>query len=118
MTRKFLLKAAKGKLPFYMSEADEFLYFYSPTLKDLRATLRCILAQGYRVPKPATLGKRINDHSGHLKGINPFFKTTMFEIFEIKNPLEVKKEIEFKNSFGFTHNLKVVESAVAIQVNN
>lgn len=101
MAKIFLLKASKSKYDFFMSEPDEFLYFYSPTLKDLRATLRCITAKGYRVPKAPTISKRIKDYNGHLTLLNPFFRTTMFEIFEIKEPLEVKKELEYQNSFGF-----------------
>lgn len=113
MARIFILKASKGKNDFFMSEPSEFLYFYSPTLKDLRATLRCITAKGYRVPKAPTLSKRIKEYSGHLTLLNPFFKTTMFEIFEIKNPLEIKQELEYQNSFGFKHNLKIVDSMLA-----
>ncbi len=73
MARKFILKAAKGKGDFFMSEPNEYLYFYCLTLKDLRATLRCITSKGYRVPKEQTLSKRIKDYNGHLTGINPFF---------------------------------------------
>lgn len=116
MARIFLLKASKSKHDFFISEPSEFLYFYSPTLKDLRATLRCITARGYRVPKAPTLSKRINEHNGHLILLNPFFQTTMFEIFEIKEPIEVKESLEYENSFGFKHNLKIVDSALAQNV--
>jgi hypothetical protein len=112
MARIFILKASKGKNDFFMSEPSEFLYLYSPTLKDLRATLRCITAKGYRVPTAPILSKRIKEHSGHLTLLNPFFRTTMFEIFEIKNPLEIKNELEYQNSFGFKHNLKIVDSTL------
>ncbi|HEX8269783.1 MAG TPA: hypothetical protein VF581_07815 [Flavobacterium sp.] len=96
-----------------MSEPNEFIYFYSPTLKDLRATLRCILARGYRVCTAPTLGKRIKDHYGHLIGLSPFFGTTMFEIFEIGKTIEVKKMLEYENSAGFKHNLKLVDNTLA-----
>ena len=116
MARIFLLKAAKSKNDFFMSEPDEYIYFYSPTLKDLRATLRCITAKGYRIPKTPTLSKRIKEHRGHLILLNPFFQTTMFEIFEIKEPLKIKKSLEYENSFGFKHNLKIVDSTLAKNV--
>ena len=113
MARIFIIKASKGKKDFFMTEPSEFLYFYSPTLKDLRATLRCVTAQGYRVPKAPTLSKRIKDYNGHLTLLNPFFKTTMFEIFEIESILKIKKELDYENSFGFKHNLKIVDSELA-----
>ncbi len=37
----------------------------------------------------------------------------MFEIFEIKEILEVKEELDYENSFGFKHNLKIVENTLA-----
>lgn len=98
-----------------MSEPDEFLFFYSPSLKDLRATLRCVTAKGYRIPKAPTLSKRIKEYSGHLTVLNPWFKTTMYEILEINQPLKVKKELEYENSFGFKHNLKIVDHLIAEQ---
>lgn len=113
MARIFIIKASKGKNDFYMTEGTEFIYFYSPTLKDLRATLRCILAKGYKVRKEASLGKLITNHNGHLIGLNPFFKTTMYEIFELKETLTIKKELEYENSFGFKHNLKIVDGELA-----
>lgn len=113
MARIFILKASKGNNDFFMSEPSEFLYFYCPTLKDLRGTLRCVTSKGYRIPKEPTLSKRIKDHSGHLILLNPFFRTTMFEIFEIQQPLKVKKELEYQNSFGFKHNLKIVDAILA-----
>jgi hypothetical protein len=113
MARIFIIKASKGNNDFGLTESTDFLYFYSPTLKDLRATLRCITAKGYRVPKKATISKRIKNHNGHLTLLNPFFQTTMFEIFEINNILKIKKELEYKNSFGFNHNLKIVDSELA-----
>ncbi len=116
MARIFLLKASKSKRDFFISEPSEFLYFYSPSLKDLRATLRCLTSRGYRVPKTPTLSKRIKAHDGHLILLNPFFKTTMFEIFEIKEPLEVKEQLNYENSFGFKHNLKIVDSTLVLNV--
>lgn len=116
MARLFLLKTAKGKHDFFMSEPDEFLYFYSPSLKDLRSTLRCVTARGYRVPKEPTISKRINDYNGHLVLLSPFFQTTMHEILEIEIPLEIKQEIEYENSFGFKHKLKLVEKELAENV--
>lgn len=113
MSRKFILKAAKGKNDFFMSEPDEYLYFYSPTLTDLRATLRCVTSKGYRVPKAPTLSKRIKQHRGHLVLLNPFFGTTMFEIFQIKETLKVKESIEYENSFGFKHNLKIIDTSLS-----
>lgn len=113
MARIFIIKASKGKQDFFMTEPTDFLYFYSPTLKDLRATLRCITSKGYRVPKEATISKRINSYNGHLTLLNPFFQTTMFEIFEIENLIKIKKELEYENSFGFKHNLKIVDSELA-----
>jgi hypothetical protein len=110
MARIFIIKASKGKGDFFMTEPSEFLYFYSPTLKDLRATLRCITSKGYRLPKEATISKRIKSYNGHLTLLNPFFQTTMFEIFEIRETLTVKKELEYENSFCFKHNLKIVDS--------
>lgn len=108
MAKIFIIKASKGKNDFGMTEATDFLYFYSPSLKDLRATLRCITAKGYRVSKEASLSKKIKSYNGHLTFLNPFFNTVMFEILEIKKPLEIKKEIEYINGFGFKHNLKIV----------
>ena len=116
MARLFILKAGKGNNDFFMSETNEFLYFFSPTLKDLRATLRCVTSKGYRVPKEPTLSKRIKEHNGRLTLLNPFFKTTMFEIFEISKPLEIKKEVEYENTFGFKHNLKLVSFVLAENV--
>lgn len=116
MARFFLLKAAKGNKDFFMSESEEFLYFYSPTLKDLRATLRCVTSKGFRVPKEQTLSKRINDYNGHLTLLNPFFKTTMFEILEIDDKLEIKKELEYTNSFGFKHNLKLIDHDLGVEI--
>lgn len=109
MSKIFVLKASKSKLDFFMSEPTEFLYFYCPSLRDLRATLRCITAKGYKIPKEPTLSKRIKEHSGHLILLNPFFQTKMYEIIEIKKPLKVIKELEYKNSFGFTHKLKIAD---------
>jgi hypothetical protein len=40
----------------------------------------------------------------------------MHEIFEIKQRLEVKQEIEYTNSFGFKHNLKTLDSKLAENV--
>ena len=116
MAKIFIIKASKGKNDFFMSEPSEFLYFYSPTLKDLRATLRCITSKGYRVPKEATISKRIKSYNGHLTLLNLFFQTTMFEIFEIRETLTVKKELEYENSFGSKHNLKIVDSVLAEKV--
>ena len=113
MARIFIIKASKGKGDFFMTEPSEFLYFYSTTLKDLRATLRCITSKGYRVPKEATISKRIKSYNGHLTLLNPFFQTTMFEIFEIYSVLKIKKELEYENSFGFKHNLKIVDSELS-----
>lgn len=113
MARIFIIKASKGNNDFGMTESSDFLYFYSPTLKDLRATLRCITAKGYRVSKEATLSKKIKSYNGHLTFLNPFFNTVMFEILETKNPLKIKKEIEYINSFAFKHNLKIVDSEEA-----
>lgn len=113
MARIFIIKASKGKGDFFMTEPSEFLYFYSTTLKDLRATLRCITSKGYRVPKEATISKRIKSYNGHLTLLNPFFQTTMFEIFEIDSVLKIKKELEYENSFGFKHNLKIVDSELS-----
>ncbi|MEO8532838.1 MAG: hypothetical protein ABI441_03775 [Flavobacterium sp.] len=112
MARIFIIKAAKGKMDFFMTEPTDFLYFYSRTLKDLRGTLRCITAKGYRVPKEATISKRMKSYNGHLTLLNPFFQTTMFEIFEIDNLLKIKREVEYENSFGFKHNLKIVDSEI------
>lgn len=114
MRKLFLLKSGKGKkFDFGFTEPSEFLFFYSPTLKDLRATLRCVTAQGYRVPKEQTLSKRIKERNGHLIALNPFFQTTMHEILEIESPVEIKMEVNYKNSFGFEHKLKLVDSALA-----
>lgn len=113
MARIFIIKASKGKGDFFMTEPTAFLYFYSPTLKDLRATLRCITSKGYRVPKEATISKRIKSYNGHLTLLNPFFQTTMFEIFEIDSLLKITKELEYENSFGFKHNLKIVDGDLA-----
>ena len=113
MARIFIIKASKGKQDFFMTEPTDFLYFYSPTLKDLRATLRCITSKGYRIPKEATISKRIKSYNGHLTLLNPFFQTTMFEIFEIESLIKIKKELEYENSFGFKHNLKIVDSVLA-----
>lgn len=115
MKRKFLLKAAKGNNDFGMSEPSEFLYFYSPTLKDLRATFRCLTAKGFRVPKEPTLSKWLKWNNGHVILLHPFFKTAMYEILEIDEPLNIKVEKEFENSFGFKHNLKLVDSDLALQ---
>lgn len=113
MARIFIIKASKGKNDFFMTEPTDFLYFYSPTLKDLRATLRCILARGYRVRKEASLGRLIKAHNGNLIGLSPFFQTTMYEIFEIDSLLKIKNSMEYENSFGFKHNLKIVDNEVA-----
>lgn len=45
--------------------------------------------------------------------LNPFFQTTMFEILEIQKSVEVKKEMEYENSFGFKHTLKLVDTSLA-----
>ena len=118
MAKRFLLKAAKGNKDFFMTESENFLYFFSPTLKDLRATLRCVISKGYNVPKEQTLSKRINDYNGHLTLLNPFFKTTMFEILEIDDKLEIKKELEYTNSFGFNHCLKLIDHDLGVEIYN
>ena len=116
MAKRFLLKAAKGNKDFFMSESEEFLYFYSPTLKDLRATLRCVTSKGFRVPKEQTLSKRIKDYNGHLTVLNPFFGTKMYEIIEIDEKLKIKKEFEYQNSFGFKHNLKLIDHDLGVEI--
>ncbi len=93
-----------------MTEAKEFAYFYSPTLRDARATLRCCLARGYKVITAPSLGRLIKAHSGHLTLLNPFFGTIMVEIFEINQELEIWKAGPYTNSFGFTHELKMVKN--------
>lgn len=114
MAKMFIIKASKGKNdPFFMYEANEFVYFFSPTLKDLRATLRCITSKGYRIPKEATLSKRIKAHRGHLVALNPFFRTTMYEVLQVDKTLKIENELEYVNSFGFSHNLKIVGPEVA-----
>lgn len=117
MARLFLLKSGKGgkgkQFDFGITEPTEYLYFFSPSLKDLRASLRCVTAQGYRIPKVQTLSKRIKERNGHLIAFNPFFQTTMHEILEIDIPVEIKLEVDYKNSFGFEHKLKLVEKELA-----
>ncbi|POS00939.1 hypothetical protein Q361_11743 [Flavobacterium croceum DSM 17960] len=112
MARKFILKAAKSKNDFFLTEPDEFLFFYSPSIIDLRKTLRCITSKGYKIPGIQTFSKRIDAYNGHLILKNPFFKTTMYEIFEIKSDvnIKIKNRLDYTNSFGYSHNLKLIDS--------
>lgn len=110
MARRFVIKAAKGKKKSIidLAEPSEFLYFYATSLNDLWRTLRCLTARCYRIPKPPTLSKRINN--GRLTMENPLFKTLMYDVIEIKVTMGVIKEMEYENSFGFKHNIKLVHS--------
>jgi len=117
MAKQFLIKAAKNKDVFGIKEASEFLYFYCFSLKDLYGTLRCITAKGYRIRKPATLSKHIKQNGGHIEYRNPFFRTLEHEIWTIKPETKpyVGTIIQYKNSFGFEHALKIVEETEAIK---
>lgn len=104
-------KSAKNDI-FGMFETGEHLFFFASTLKDLRATLRCITSKGYRIPQAPTLSKYMKAHNGHFIVLN-LFRTTMYEIKNIQEKLEIKKAFDYENSFGFKHNLKVVDSSIA-----
>lgn len=119
MAQKFLLKAyynKGGKDPFGFSEPKDFYIFYCSSIRDLRATMRCITAKGYRIPKPATLSSRIKDWlssnppGGIIELKNPLLQTRMYEIKRFNGIPGTLKKLDFTNSFNFTHKLKIAET--------
>lgn len=92
-----------------LSPTGDFIEFACFGLSDLYKTLRTITPKGYRVPKGATLGKRVASwHPQPLTGYS-MFKTKMTEIIEVKSYPIIEREISYINNFGFTHILKVVK---------
>jgi len=106
--KKFLIKASTGgkNNPFFLTEPSEFVYLYCHGLTDLRKTMRCVTARGYRVRSAQWFSKMLRD--GPLTLLSPFFKTTMFEIKQISFCPKIEAQGEFTNTAGITYNLKVV----------
>lgn len=106
--KKFIIKTGipKVKAAFYMSQPTEFLYFYCCGLADLRKTLKCIMARGYRVHTARWYVDNMENNYIHI--INRWFETTMYEIKIIDRRIVPDKEFEYTNeSRGFTHLLKI-----------
>lgn len=104
--KHFIIKAFKrlANDPFGMYEADEFLCFYCAGLADLRKTMRCITAKGYRIKKERWFSENLKQ--GVLELHNPFFGTPMFEIKQIPCCPKVEMHVDYTNTFGFAHRLK------------
>lgn len=108
---KYIIKAAKhGKDDrFGFKEATEHLYFFAAGLKDLQKTIRCLTPPGYHVRSTQYFARILRP--GEAKLLNPLLKTTMFEIKLVRHQPVVEHEIEFANSAGYKHKLKVIASA-------
>lgn len=107
---KYIIKAAKHKNDdrFGFKEATEHLYFFAVGLKDLQRTIWCLTPSGYHVGSIQYFSRILR--SGDAKLLNPLLKTTMFEIKLVRHEPKVEHEIEFTNSTGYKHKLKVISS--------
>lgn len=105
---KYIIKAAKHSNDdrFCFKEATEHLYFFAAGSKDLQRTIRCLTPPGYHVGSVKNLSRILR--SGEAEMMNPLLRTTMFEIRQIKHSPIVEYEIEFTNSGGHKHKLKVI----------
>ncbi|WP_432328860.1 hypothetical protein ACRQ5D_10695 [Mucilaginibacter sp. P25] len=112
MKKHFLVKAYKmaagDRFGMGNTTANGFYTFYCCTLADLFKTIRIITPQGYRVPKAATLSKRLRN-GAVIEGRNLLRNKTM-EVKEIKEPVAVTQVVTWTNRNNLTHDLKLTEA--------
>ena len=109
MRRQFLIKffvPVKGDV-FMMGEAKSHINIYCNSLVDLTKTLRCLMAKGYRVRKPAAWSNRFKYNSE--VGSDNLFGRPQFRAKEIKN-VPVVKPVDYTNGWGYTHKIKYTEA--------
>ena len=95
--KKFLIKCHKAQDDdhFWMKPGEGFFVLFALGLANLENTVLSITPRGYRVPRKATLSKKVK-----LWGVLPgtsMFGQTMFEIKEIDHIPEVEKKFVYKN---------------------
>jgi hypothetical protein len=93
---------------FGMKEATSCRVVYCNSLIDLTKTLRCLMAKGFRVRKPATWGRKFNQ-SKVWESANLFGNKT-FEAKEIKTVPVVSNTLDYTNGWGYKHTIKLTEA--------
>jgi len=99
----------KGDTFGMMGEPQSYYSFLCTGYTDLYKTLKCLRAKGRRTRKPAYYSNWFKKWQSPMITLN-IFRVKSEVIHAISEAPTVTNELEYTNSWGFTHKLKLIEN--------